>query len=372
MNKGTITKKDHQQKTALPKTTHLLCIGINKYGNGIATLNNAVRDARAFEKILSDRYGVLNSTSLYDEAATLEGIFNAFDELKKTITKEDNLIIYFSGHGELVDDQGYWIPIDATLNKRHTYLANYEIKNLLKVLKAHHVLVIVDACFSGALLQRDRQLAVTRYYTIPSRWVMTSGQVEVVPDGLAGYHSPFAKSLLTQLELNPKPYLSVRELWLDMREGVIANSKQTPLCEPVRDANHQGGEYYFIDKNATELPPIPESTKETVGSLKTIETIEKPLEKAAILKLSFTQLKEKLQKLFLAGKTKEALEILVIALKSDTSSSTTAYLNLSNYNTLQEDIVNGIAMNAPQQKAQIKYALNYIIKNLEAEDLINS
>lgn len=48
MNKGITTKKDHQQKTTLPKTTHLLCIGINKYSNGITTLNNAVRDARAF------------------------------------------------------------------------------------------------------------------------------------------------------------------------------------------------------------------------------------------------------------------------------------------------------------------------------------
>ncbi len=363
MNKGVITLKDPQQEKALPKTTHLLCIGINKYSNGIATLNNAVRDAQAFEKILNDRYGVNNIKSLYDEAATLEGIFNAFDELKKVITKEDNLIIYFSGHGELVDAQGYWIPIDATLNKRHTYIPNYEIKNLLKVLKAHHVLVIVDACFSGALLQRDRQLAVTRYYTIPSRWVMTSGQVEVVPDGLAGYHSPFAKSLLTQLELNPKPHLSVRELWLDMREGVIANSKQTPLCEPVRDANHQGGEYYFIDKNAKSLPPIPDTQKEELGISKQlatpVTTNESPIK----------ALKSTLRKLQVTGKTKEAFELLMEKLRDDSTHMTTVYLRLANYNSLQDDIANGIAMNVPQQKAQINHALNYIIQNFEEEDL---
>lgn len=310
--------------------------------------------------------------SLYEEAATLDNIINAFDQLRKTITKEDNLIVYFSGHGELVNNRGYWIPIDAIADKRRTYLANHEIKDLLFDLKAHHVLVIADACFSGALLQRNRSTEVSRYYVMPSRWVMTSGQIEVVPDGLPGNHSPFAKSLLTQLAHNPKPHLSVTELWVNMREGIITNSRQTPACEPVREVNHQGGEYYFIDKNATELPPIPEQKKEAVGLLKTLDKVEKPIEKAAILKLSFTELKQKLQQLLLAGKTKEAFEILVIALKFGTSSSTTAHLRLANYNSLQDDIANGIATNVPQQKAQINHALNYIIQNLEAEDLVDS
>lgn len=363
MNRGTITKKDHQQKTALPKTTHLLCIGINKYSNGIATLNNAVRDAQAFEKVLSDRYGVVHIKSLYEEAATLEGIIKAFDEFKKKMTEADNLIIYFSGHGELVEEQGYWIPIDAVLNKRHTYLPNYEIKNLLKRLKAHHVLVIVDACFSGALLQHDRQLAVTRYYSIPSRWVMTSGKVELVPDGAPGNHSPFSNSLLTQLRLNPKPHLSVRELWLDMREGVIANSKQTPLCEPVRDANHQGGEYYFLDKNATDLPPIPEIQKEDLG-------VSRQLATAATTNETPTKtLKNALRKLQVTGKTKEAYELLMEKLNDDSTHMTTVYLRLADYNGLQNDIARGIAMNVPQRNAQINHALDYIIQNLEEEDL---
>lgn len=370
MNKGIITKKKHQQKTAKPKTTHLLSIGINQYTNGINPLNNAVRDAQAFEKILKDRYGVINCRSLYNESATLEGIIAAFDELKKVITKEDNLIIYFSGHGELVDDQGYWIPIDAVLNKRHTYLANYEIRNLLKILEAHHVLVIVDACFSGALLQQDRQLAVTRYYAIPSRWVMTSGQIEFVPDGPPGSHSPFAKSLLTQLELNPKSHLSVRELWLNMREGVIANSKQTPLCEPVRDTGHQGGEYFFIDKNAADLPPIRETKPQELGLSKQLATAAIST-KDKTTQTPMKELKKALRKFQVESKTKEAYELLMEKLNDDSSHMTTVYLRLADYNGLQNDIVQGIAMNVPQRKAQINHALDYIIQNIEEEDLAN-
>jgi len=365
---GAFERDKKNRLTLSQKKNHLLSIGINKYGNGIATLNNAVRDAQAFETILKDKYGISNVVSLYDEAATLDNIFNAFDQLKKTITKDDNLIVYFSGHGDLVNNRGYWIPVDAIVDKRRTYLSNHEIKDWLSDLAAHHILVIADSCFSGALLQKGQSMDVTRYYAIPSRWVMTSGQIEVVPDGFAGYRSPFAKSLLTQLELNPKPYLSMRELWLNMREGIISNSKQTPLCDPVREVNHQGGEYYFIDKAATDLPPIPETPKEEIGVLKQLVT---PVTTDKIvIKTPMDALKNALRKLQVTGKTKEAYELLMEKLRDDSTHMTTVYLRLADYKGLQNDIARGIAMNVPQRKAQINHALDYIIQNLEEKDLI--
>ncbi|MFK7979888.1 MAG: caspase family protein [Saprospiraceae bacterium] len=367
-NRGAITKKEHQQKTALPKKTQLLCIGIDTYSNGIETLNNAVRDAQAFEKILKEKYGVINVLTLYDEAATLGAIIDTFDQLRHTITEADNLIIYFSGHGELINDRGYWIPVDAVAGERYTYLYNDEIRDLLFDLKAHHVLVVADACFSGTLLQKNKRITFKRYYAMPSRWVMTSGQIEVVPDGLPGHHSPFAKSLLTQLKHNPKAYLSLTELWVNMREGVVANSHQTPACEPVRDANHQGGEYYFIDKDAKTLPPIPENKLNKVGALKQV-TASIAESTSTILKIPMKEFKRKLRKLQVTGKTKAAYELLMEKLDDDSTHMTTVYLRLADYNGLQNDIARGIAMNVPQRKAQINYALDYIIQNLEAEDL---
>lgn len=366
--RGTITKKEYQQKEALLKTTHLLCIGINQYTNGIEVLNNAVRDAQAFEKILKEKYGVIKVLTLYDEAATLAAIIDTFDHLRNTITEADNLIIYFSGHGELINDRGYWIPVDAVSGERYTYLYNNEIRDLLFDLKAHHTLVIADACFSGTLLQKNKNVTFKRYYAMPSRWVMTSGQIEVVPDGLPGHHSPFAKSLLTQLKHNPKPYLSLTELWVNMREGIVTNSRQTPACEPVRDANHQGGEYYFIDKDAKALPPIPENKLSEVGPLKQV-TASITDSTNTMINIPMKELKRKLRKLQVTGKTKEAYELLMEKLEEDSTHMTTVYLRLADYNGLEKDIARGIATNISQRKAQINYALDYIIQNLEAEDL---
>lgn len=368
MNRGTVTKESHQQKAAKLKTTHLLCIGINQYGNSIVTLNNAVRDARAFEKILKEKYGVTDILTLYDEAATLAAIIETFDYLREKLTKEDNLIIYFSGHGELVNNRGHWIPVDAVLGERHTYLYNHEIRDLLFDLKAHHVLVIADACFSGSLLVNNRSTSPSRYYTLPSRWVMTSGQIELVPDGLPGFHSPFAKSILTQLEYNSKAHLSVTELWVNMREGIIANSGQTPLCEPVKDVNHQGGEYYFIDKNVTDLPLIPSADFETNKEVPK-KQLAPTIKDKAITEIPMNKLKRNLRKLQVGGKTKEAYELLMDNLNDNSPHMTTVYLRLADYNGLQNDIAQGIAMNIPQRKAQINHALDFIIQNMEEDDL---
>ncbi len=38
----------------------------------------------------------------------------------KTVTPNDNILIYFSGHGEYDEDfdTGYWIPIEANLRRQ--------------------------------------------------------------------------------------------------------------------------------------------------------------------------------------------------------------------------------------------------------------
>ncbi len=81
------------------------------------------------------------------------------------------------------------------------------------------------------------------------------------------------------------------------------------------------------------------------------------------------ELKKTLRNLLLEGETKAAYELLLEKLKEDSSHTTTVYLRLADYNGLQKDIAKGIAVNVQQREAQINHALDYIIQNLEADDL---
>lgn len=237
---------------------YLLVIGIDQYKNGIPTLRNAVSDAKAFKDTLVEHYQFEDekpyTVCLFDQEATRRQIIRVFDNLILKVQPEDSVVFYFSGHGEFLEHikKGYWIPVDAELNDRSTYLSNDEVQGLIKSLKARHVFGIVDSCFSGALFRTRSLTSVTeRIISMPSRWLITSGQLEPVSDGALGERSPFCKRLLVQLENNVDDALWVSELCQGVMKGFQYNpQKQVPEWAPLMDAGHEGGQFVFLRKSA--------------------------------------------------------------------------------------------------------------------------
>ena len=55
--------------------------------------------------------------------ATRGQILRALNDLRKTLDKNDNLLIYNAGHGWLdkAADEGYWLPVDAAPDDRNQF-----------------------------------------------------------------------------------------------------------------------------------------------------------------------------------------------------------------------------------------------------------
>jgi len=125
-----------------------------------------------------------------------------------------------------------------------------DVIDFLRNFKARHVFGIVDSCFSAALFaQRGPEEVTQRQYSIPSRWLLTSGRLETVSDGRPGKHSPFAESLQQQLRHQEEPALWGSELCRTVLQGMSYNSnKQMPRGEPLQETGHQGGEFVFFRK----------------------------------------------------------------------------------------------------------------------------
>lgn len=238
---------------------YLLVIAIDQYQH-VTPLDNAVRDAKAFQQILWENYQFdkQHTVSLFDAKANKDDILDKFDFLTDTLTENDSLILYFAGHGELIKNHGYWILYYGKLNKRGTYLPNSLVINFFENLKARHIFAIVDSCFSATLF-KTRKLSVTekRLEIIPSRWLLTSGMEEPVLDGTPGQHSPFAKTLITQLQAHKGSGISVTRLSANIQEVVPHNSHQTPRWEPLQKVDHQGGQFIFHPKDATDISSVP-------------------------------------------------------------------------------------------------------------------
>jgi len=237
---------------------HALIIGINNYDSSIGELDTAINDAKALDNILTKKYGFKTKT-LVDADATRDQIIDALDYYIENLTTNDNLLIYFAGHGKLDkgdDKASYWLPFDAKYDSKSRWISNLELSSRIKSLKSKHVLVIADSCYAGAQdrggidfhQNEDAKIYFKRILTKQSRKLLASGGEEPVMDSGGGEHSVFAKALLDILKEN-NTYLETYSLFGKLRPKVINNSPQTPEYEIIWMAGDDGGEFIFVPKS---------------------------------------------------------------------------------------------------------------------------
>lgn len=249
-----MTSKD--LPSALIGTNHALIVGIDDYRH-LADLSCAVADAKGLAKVLRDNYGFSNIKELYNSEATREAIVQTLYGYAETFTEKDNLLIYYAGHGDEneVLKKGYLIPHDAHEARLATYIANSTIKDLLSGIRAKHVLLISDSCFSGTLLRTAQTEAppqkLTAWYERAmrktSREVLTSGDLEKVPDGLIQGHSAFAYHLIKMLTETDNEVFSTSDIYTEIRNRVGTDSPTGQMVRhgEIPQTGHTGGEFVF-------------------------------------------------------------------------------------------------------------------------------
>lgn len=231
---------------------YLFAVGIDQYQH-VAKLGNAVRDAKRFVKILSEKYRFeqKNIVAHYDEDASFGKIVSTLKYLIHELQPEDNLIVYFSGHGHYdeVLDEGYWIPVAAKYkNPEGDYISYTLLQKILGAMKAKHIVIIADSCYSGSVLVRD--VAADRLEKDPSRYLLASGRNEVVPDGKKGGHSPFAEVLFELLNSYQSLGIRMGSLTNELINKVSYNSRQTPIGRSLYGVGDKGGEFVFKPKKS--------------------------------------------------------------------------------------------------------------------------
>ncbi len=241
---------------------HALVIGNNIYAD-MSPLKTAVHDATAVADMLRTAYG-FTVTLLTN--TTREEIITALDQLRATLTEQDNLLIYYAGHGVLdtSEERGYWLPVNAKQDSRIHWISNTTITDALKAMTAKHILVVADSCYSGTLVRgidvvrppsgAERDTYVARIAQKRSRTVLTSGGLEPVSDSGGGReHSVFARAFLTALQDN-RDVLDGQQLFNLIRRPVVLNASQTPEYTDIRYAGHEGGDFLFV-RRAPSSPP---------------------------------------------------------------------------------------------------------------------
>jgi hypothetical protein len=228
-----------------------LLIGVEEYNDPeIKDLDNPVRDARSLKKTLTTRYMFDEGNVKVLENPPRSEIIIELDQLRKKVTEEDNLIIFYAGHGYWDEDGklGYWLPSDATLASTADWFPNSSLVDYIQAIHSKHTLLITDACFAGSIFKAravtlNKEVVYETIYESPSRKAMTSGAMAEVPD-----ESAFVKYLIERLNENQNTYLSSQELFSSFLDAVISNSRVLPQYGEIQDVGNEGGDFIFLKR----------------------------------------------------------------------------------------------------------------------------
>lgn len=244
---------------------YALIIGNQNYKK-IPSLDTPINDARDVDKVLREKYG-FNTKLLID--ADRYQILTALNELRAKLTENDNLLIYYGGHGVLdkVNKRGHWLPIDAELESDANWISTVSITDILNAMSPRHILVVADSCYSAALTraaiprldagmsQEKKSEWVKTVLMSKSRTALTSGGLKPVLDGGGdGRHSVFANAFVKELQ-NNNNFLEGQMLYRNVSADVVSatggadkQQAQVPEYAPIEGTGHEGSEFFFMPK----------------------------------------------------------------------------------------------------------------------------
>jgi hypothetical protein len=133
-----------------------LVIGVGQYTSDhhIRPPAYSVSDAESIARLLAaDNRTMIKK--LIDP--TRSNVLAAMAELTESVSANDLLVVYFSGHGVLgADGVGQWLLADARVDSFDTYLSLSTVKHFLRQIPAKTKALYIDACFSGDGLATTR------------------------------------------------------------------------------------------------------------------------------------------------------------------------------------------------------------------------
>lgn len=198
-------EEEKEEKTLINKKQKAFLMGVDTYGEGFSSLQNAANDANAIAKVLAMEYDfeIVSSEPgkpLLNEGAKLGVIREIFESIIAQEEKNTRWLFYFAGHGLVIEGQGYLLPADAIRGEPNTYLSfQWLIRKLMNSF-VKEALLIVDACYGGQALAHHLSDLFEGKGEQILQLISSGNPNQPVLDGGGNSHSVFTQSLLEALQ----------------------------------------------------------------------------------------------------------------------------------------------------------------------------
>jgi tetratricopeptide (TPR) repeat protein len=163
----------------------------------------------------------------------------------------NSLLIWFAGHGNFINGNGYWIPVDALVDDEFSY---YNINALKASLYSYntldHLLLVSDACYTGsgfclALRAPVKEINCSQsdLNAKKSAQVFTSSG-----SGKAFDTSLFSNSFGNSLLNNENNCISIEEIVKRVTIIMQSNTQQNPEFGTIIGLKDEEGTFLFISR----------------------------------------------------------------------------------------------------------------------------
>ncbi|MEK7257644.1 MAG: caspase family protein, partial [Bacteroidota bacterium] len=246
-----------------PGSNHLLLIAIDQYGDG-DWLKNPVSDLQKLKELLLRRYQFTtqNVVFLQNGEATKTGILAALDDCAKRLSEADQFYIAFSGHGEHneVEERSFWVasPPKNVAPTQDDWLPDGEIFAKLNHLQCRQIVLIVDACFAGAILDTEQKRGFRYKNHLTAPYLLASGGIQRVDDDDGQSASPFMRRLLQALEEHEKGSLYLDDLAKKVLSDRPWQTLQRPFDGQLKSCGVAGDRFFLsLRPEAERTAPQP-------------------------------------------------------------------------------------------------------------------
>lgn len=241
--------KNLSPKALDPGKYYALIIANGTYVSAeMPNLKRPIPDAKAIKEVLSSKYTFEpdNIYTLFNKGR--DDLILTLDEIQKKLTSEDNLLIFYAGHGKMDEESGngYWLLSDAAMSSRINWFNNSTLTDYIRAIKAKHIFLIADACYAGSIffarsVYDEIPPSVEDIYSKRSRTAMTSGGTTEVND-----ESKFIKILIDLLKTNNEQFLTSSQLFRKIEKPVMNCSRTAPRFGVIQNVNDMQGDFVFI------------------------------------------------------------------------------------------------------------------------------
>jgi hypothetical protein len=235
---------------------HALVIGNENYQT-LPSLETAAEDADAVASLLESKYGF--DVELLIDADRYQTM-TALNRLRESLTEEDNLLVYYAGHGRR-DEQGataYWQPVDAEADNPANWIPSEVITEHLDLVSARHVLVVADSAYSGlrsrsSIAQLPRGMSEEqRFHHLRlmrerrARLVLSSGESAPVAATAGAGRSRFSTAFLSVLEQNDGVLEASRVYQRLVEQVGTEPGARPPEFATMRWARNNIADFFFV------------------------------------------------------------------------------------------------------------------------------